>query len=170
MANGRVTINDIAAAAGVSKATVSRYLNGKTNLVSAPARARIKKAIAVTGYRPSAAARALSNGPENNVIGIVVDRLDDRNLATMAQRAASLICKCGYQGLVAPCTFDSDRPFDIAADLLVSHGALGVLFLAAPGSSPSKTLTYVSRVCTNFDEIEETVEALVRQIAVLNSR
>ena len=51
MATKRVTINDIAAAAGVSKATVSRYLNGKNELISLPTQVRIKRAIEVSGYR-----------------------------------------------------------------------------------------------------------------------
>lgn len=59
MATKRVTINDIAAAAGVSKATVSRYLNGKNELISLPTQVRIKRAIEVSGYRLNVAARAL---------------------------------------------------------------------------------------------------------------
>jgi len=40
-ANRRVTINDIAAAAGVSRTTVSRYINGQTHLMSEETRSRL---------------------------------------------------------------------------------------------------------------------------------
>ena len=40
---GRVTISDIAKAAGVSKTTISRYLNGNYGYMSAETRARIEE-------------------------------------------------------------------------------------------------------------------------------
>jgi len=51
-----VTILDVARRAGVSKATVSRALNGKV-VVSEEVKARIFKAIEETGYRPNLLAR-----------------------------------------------------------------------------------------------------------------
>lgn len=90
MATKRVTINDIAAAAGVSKATVSRYLNGKNELISLPTQVRIKRAIEVSGYRLNVAARALSVGASNTV-GIAVNGLDRAPLAAMVQKASVLL-------------------------------------------------------------------------------
>lgn len=58
---GRVTIYDIAAAAGVGIATVSRVLNGDRH-VRADTRATVQDAIASLGYRPSRAARRLAQG------------------------------------------------------------------------------------------------------------
>lgn len=57
----KVTINDIARIADVSKATVSFYLNGKFEKMSDKTHARIKKAIEETGYQPSVAARTLNS-------------------------------------------------------------------------------------------------------------
>lgn len=55
----RPTIRDVAAIAGVSYGTVSRYLNGRTH-VSQDAAGRIADAIRLTGYTPNNAARSLA--------------------------------------------------------------------------------------------------------------
>lgn len=65
-----VTILDVARKAGVSKATVSRALNGKV-VVSEEVKARIFQAIAETGYRPNLLARKLATN-ESNSVGLVI--------------------------------------------------------------------------------------------------
>lgn len=55
------TIYDIARAAGVSKSTVSRALNNKSN-ISDEARERVLLAVQQLNYQPSKLARALSAG------------------------------------------------------------------------------------------------------------
>lgn len=55
------TIRDVAAAAGVSHGTVSRYLNGG-HWVSPEARAAVEEAIRTTGYTANHAARSLATG------------------------------------------------------------------------------------------------------------
>ena len=60
MAN-KITITDIANPAGVTKATVSYYLNGKTSKMSEKTAQKIKNAIEKTGYTPSIAARSLNS-------------------------------------------------------------------------------------------------------------
>ena len=49
----------VAAAAGVSIATVSRIVNGETRRASAETVARVRKAIAAVGYQPNHAGRTL---------------------------------------------------------------------------------------------------------------
>jgi len=65
-----VTILDVARKAGVSKATVSRALNGKV-VVSEEVKARIFQAIEETGYRPNLLARKLATSKSNSV-GLVI--------------------------------------------------------------------------------------------------
>jgi len=65
-----VTILDVAKKAGVSKATVSRALNGKV-VVSSSVKARINQAIEETGYRPNLVARQLATKASNSV-GLVI--------------------------------------------------------------------------------------------------
>ena len=59
---GRITMAELARRAGVSKATVSRVLNGKPD-VDAETRQRILGLIAETGYTPDPLARALQGLP-----------------------------------------------------------------------------------------------------------
>ncbi|MEO6827387.1 MAG: LacI family DNA-binding transcriptional regulator [Microbacteriaceae bacterium] len=68
-----ITIRDVAEAAGVSVATVSRVANGSTNAypVRPQTRARVLEAIATLGYRPNDNARGLLL-KRSGLIGIVV--------------------------------------------------------------------------------------------------
>ena len=62
-AMAQMRIKDIAAEAGVSPATVSRYLNNRPGQMTEETRARIAEVIERTGYRPRAAARNLRSSP-----------------------------------------------------------------------------------------------------------
>lgn len=68
---GRATIADVAEAAGVSKATVSRFLNHRDTLLSLEIAARVEKAVAALSYLPSPMAQALKRG-RSKLIGLVV--------------------------------------------------------------------------------------------------
>ena len=61
-----VTITDISKACGVSRATVSKALNGASD-VSPETTKRIREAAAKLGYLPNAAARALKMGRSYNI-------------------------------------------------------------------------------------------------------
>jgi alanine racemase len=64
-----VTLEDVAALAGVSRATVSRVVNGDTN-VKGQTREKVEKAVAQLGYTPNPAARALASS-HSNTLGLV---------------------------------------------------------------------------------------------------
>lgn len=73
-----VTLEDVAAAAGVSRATASRVLNGVPSVREA-AVAAVRKAAGNLGYRPNLAARSLARGRHDS-IGLV---LTERDLAEL---------------------------------------------------------------------------------------
>lgn len=65
----RTTIGDVASAAGVSVATVSRVLNG--GAVSADTAARVRTAVATLEYTPNALTRSIFSG-RSTTIGVVI--------------------------------------------------------------------------------------------------
>lgn len=67
----RATIADVARHAGVSKATVSRYLNHRDTLLSPEISGRVAAAIEALSYTPSPMARALKRG-RSRLVGLVV--------------------------------------------------------------------------------------------------
>lgn len=83
------TILDVAKKAGVSKATVSRALNGKV-VVSHNVKARIDKAIEEIGYRPNLLARQLATN-ESNSVGLVITNglYDGSFFSSMIYQAAT---------------------------------------------------------------------------------
>ena len=71
-----VTISDIARQAGVSKSTVSRYLNGRYDCMSAVTREKISEIIAAADYRPNALARSLKQKRTHTIAAIVANILN----------------------------------------------------------------------------------------------
>ncbi|MER7540412.1 LacI family DNA-binding transcriptional regulator [Streptomyces sp. NPDC097704] len=70
MHGSRVTIRDVAQAAGVSPAAVSKVLNDGYG-VSAAMREKVMRTVAELGYRPNAAARAMRG--HSDTVGVVAD-------------------------------------------------------------------------------------------------
>lgn len=66
----KITINEVAKIAGVSKATISRVLNN-SKPVSSEVKDRVMKVIAETGYSPNLLARGLAT-QETRLIGVVI--------------------------------------------------------------------------------------------------
>lgn len=89
------TIADVAVAAGVSKATVSRFLNHRERLLSPEIATRVETAIAALGYSPSPMAQALSRGRSRLIGLIVADITNPYSVAVL--RGAEKACQdAGY--------------------------------------------------------------------------
>lgn len=67
----RVTINDVAVRAGVSKTTVSKFLSANEYYIAAETRRRIEAAVRELDFRPNAVAQGLSNR-RSKAIGVIV--------------------------------------------------------------------------------------------------
>lgn len=90
-----VTIADIAQAAGVSRTTVSRYLNGKYNMMSAETRTRIETVIRMTGYHPNSLAQSL-RGSRSMQIGVVVSDISSPFCSSMVRSIGHTLLDNGY--------------------------------------------------------------------------
>lgn len=91
----RATIADVARAAGVSKATVSRFLNHRDTLLSPDIASRVEVAVTALAYVPSPMAQALKRG-RSRLIGLVVaDVTNPFSVAVL--RGAEKVCQdAGY--------------------------------------------------------------------------
>lgn len=78
------TIRDVASAAGVSVAVVSRVINEGTGPVAPKTRDRVVQAIEELGFRPRAAARSLVSGTAT--VGLIVTDLENPFFARLADR------------------------------------------------------------------------------------
>ncbi|MFT4051819.1 MAG: LacI family DNA-binding transcriptional regulator [Microbacterium sp.] len=93
------TRNDVARLAGVSSAVVSYVVNGSKH-VSPTTEARVREAIAMLGYRPNRAARALRLG-SSETLGMVVPDSTNPFFATLAHAVEQAAAERGYDLLVA---------------------------------------------------------------------
>lgn len=90
----RATIRDVAALAGVSRQTVSRYTHGDTR-IQPETRERIETAIDQLKYRPNRAAWSLTTG-RTTTIGALILELDDLGPARMVKGAIQEAREAGY--------------------------------------------------------------------------
>lgn len=101
-----VTIAQVAAAAGVSKTTVSRYLNGKFDCMSAETRKRIQEIIGRMDYHPSNIARSLKSR-SSRAIGCVIADIASPFSSILLKGIGDVCSKSGYQVLFSSI---DDRP------------------------------------------------------------
>jgi LacI family kdg operon repressor len=92
---GRTTITDVARQAGVSKATVSRFLNHRDTLLTRDIAARVEAAIKTLAYTPSPMAQALKRGTSRLIGLVVADVTNPYSVAVL--RGAEKACQdAGY--------------------------------------------------------------------------
>jgi LacI family kdg operon repressor len=101
----RVTMNDVADMAGVSKASVSRFIGEDRQLLSEAIAQRIEHAIETLGYRPNQMARGLKRGRTRLIGMLVADIRNPYSIAVM--HGVETACrKHGYSLVV--CNTDRD--------------------------------------------------------------
>lgn len=121
------TISDVARAAGVSPATVSRVFNG--GRVTAERAERVRKAAAVLGFSPNRVARSLRT-QRASVIGLLVPDVEDPFFASLARGVEDTALRGSLS--VVLCNTDDDvekerRYLDVA----LAEQMAGVIVAAA---------------------------------------
>lgn len=92
------TINDVCKAAGVSKATVSRVING-SDLVKEKTREAVLAAMDTLGYQPNVLAQALATN-SSNAIGVILPHFDSNYFGSILRKAAQEMKKANKQMFV----------------------------------------------------------------------
>ena len=93
-----MNINEIAKLAGVSRATVSRYLNN--GYVSDEKKERIQEVIDRTGYKPSTQAQTLRT-KKTRLIGVILPKINSDSISRMVAGISVVLKEAGYQLLLA---------------------------------------------------------------------
>lgn len=90
----RVTVREVAAAAGVSVGTVSHVISGRRH-VAPSTRSRVEAAIATLGYRPNRLARSLQTR-RSHVIGMVIPDVGNPFFGELARAVEREARAAGY--------------------------------------------------------------------------
>lgn len=129
----RPTLNDVAAAAGVSRSTASRALTGR-GYTGADVRARVHAAAERLGYVPDANARSLKQR-SSRVVGLVVSDLRNPFYAELAAGAARALSERGYGMVLVDDGGDPERELDAARTLLAIRAAGVLITPVSPDAS-----------------------------------
>jgi LacI family transcriptional regulator len=105
------TIDDVAAAAGVSTATVSRFLNG-TQPVGEATAARVRAAAERLSYVPQAAARQLAQGRTHS-LGMLLPDVSDDFFAPLLRSITDSATEHGYTLLIGIRPSGHERPLPL---------------------------------------------------------
>ncbi|GIG21429.1 transcriptional regulator [Cellulomonas chitinilytica] len=108
------TIAEVAQAAGVSRATVSRVMNGRST-VDAELVERVRQVADQMHYRPSTVARSLSLG-RTNTVAVVVPDLANPMFQQVLRGVTSAAAEHGYRVLVADTVEDAAAEERVALD------------------------------------------------------
>ncbi|MEV0617663.1 LacI family DNA-binding transcriptional regulator [Nonomuraea sp. NPDC050404] len=130
---GQATISRVAEAAGVSRATVSRVMNGSTS-VNPELAARVRAAALELDYEPSAAARRLALGLTGTV-ALVVPDLSNPLFQSVLRGLSRAAGQAGRQLLVAES--DEDPEEEVILALEARRNADG-LVLASPRATDER--------------------------------
>ncbi|HEY0217194.1 MAG TPA: LacI family DNA-binding transcriptional regulator [Cellulomonas sp.] len=120
----RTRLTDLAGQAGVSTATVSRVLNGKTG-VSAQARQAVLAALDVLGYERPEKLRTRSAG----LVGLVVPELSNPVFPAFAQVIESMLTQRGYTPLLCA-QQPGGTTEDQYVEILLEHDVAGIVFVS----------------------------------------
>lgn len=120
----RISIKDIAKAAGVSHSTVSRALSD-SRLVNAETKVRIQDLAREMGYSPDAWARSLVMG-QTRTVGVVVTTIADPFIAEVMQGIESTAYEHGYTVILASSNSEPEREL-AAVEMLRSKRVDGVI-------------------------------------------
>jgi LacI family transcriptional regulator len=105
-----VTIKDVAKAAGVSVATVSRVINGIESVDEA-LKERVEQKVDELGFKPNHLARSLKSDV-TNTIGVAVSDISNPFFINVARQIENIIRKSGYTMLMVSTDSDPEKEID----------------------------------------------------------
>lgn len=116
---GIPTMNDVAREAGVALKTVSRYVNGATNINPAMA-SRITVAISKLGYRRNLAAASIRPGWTSKTLGLIISDLANPYYSLLTRAIESYARERGYL-VISASSDESGAQHDRLVDRLMEQ-------------------------------------------------
>lgn len=116
----RVTITDVAERAGVSKTTLSRYLNGDFNRMSVDTKHRIREVIKEMDYKPNPQARGLKN-KQSFLIGLVVADILNYYSSVLIKGLQNALSDTDYQLLIMTADNSAEEEQKVIEKLLLQN-------------------------------------------------
>jgi LacI family transcriptional regulator len=126
------TISEVARRAGVSAATVSRVLNGRTD-VSRDLAARVHTAVQELGYRPNGVARNLRR-QATKVWGLIISDIGNPFFTSVVRGVEDAAHEAGYSLVLCNSDDDLDKE-QRYIDIALAEQLAGVII--SPASEPS---------------------------------
>jgi LacI family transcriptional regulator len=143
MARDKVTVVEIAHAAGVSKSTVSLVLQGSP-LVNEATRAKVNAIIRDLGYVYNrGAANLRQSNAKSKIIGIVVNDLTNSFFAELAVGVDMVVQSAGYVQFLSNSGENIDRQREVIASMR-EHGISGLIVSPARGTEAADLKPLVS--------------------------
>jgi len=131
---GRVTVVDIAKAAGVSKSTVSLVLQGSP-LVNDTTRAKVSAIMRDLGYVYNrGAANLRQSSAKSKIIGVAVNDLTNSFFAELAVGIDTVVQSAGFVQFLSNTGESPDRQAEVIASMR-EHGISGLIVSPARGTT-----------------------------------
>ena len=152
-ATGRVTLNDVAHAAGVSPITVSRALRGERAVDPALVE-RVLEASNKLGYVPDPAARALASQRSNHV-AVLIPKLSNNLFVDLLDAAQQTLRAGGFQALVGVTHYDDGQEEQLLREQLL-HRPAGLLITGLNHNAATRALIARSQVpCVHLMDLPD---------------
>ncbi len=124
--DSRPTIAQIAQIAGVSVPTVSKVLNGRTD-VALQTRERVEKVIEEYGFVRNRAARALRRG-KTGLVDLILPRLDDEYFLPILEGVAQVLREAGVRLVLTSTNYMPEEEVQ-SIDTVTDHSTDGILLV-----------------------------------------
>ncbi|MFT4728888.1 MAG: LacI family transcriptional regulator [Granulosicoccus sp.] len=133
------TLEDVARAANVSTATISRSIN-EPHKVAKDTRERIEQVIQELGFTTNFGGKVLAT-KRSNTVGAIIPTMDNSMFASGLQAFQEALSAAGIITLVSSTGYDSDHELRQIRSL-VAHGADGLLLIGA--ARPAETTDFLA--------------------------
>ncbi len=153
-ATGRITLNEVAQAAGVSPITASRALRGQRSVDPALV-ARVQEAAQQLGYVPDPAARTLASARSSQVV-VLVPMLSNTVFVDLLEAVHATLLPAGYQMLIGVTHYDPAEEEEQLRGFM-AHRPAGLLLTGFDQTEGSRQLIESAGVpCVHLMETSDT--------------